>query len=97
MREGPLAALDAVKQATGEDKVNAIGYCVGGTLLSIALAYLAAKGERVAVGDAVHDAGRFHLRRRSQGVRRRGADRHLEEQMAKHGYLEATRWRRPST
>src|SRR5436305_9384991 len=31
VREGPLAALDAIKQATGEEKVDAIGYCVGGT------------------------------------------------------------------
>jgi polyhydroxyalkanoate synthase len=45
MREGPLAALDAIKQATGEEQVNAIGYCVGGTLLSVTLAWMAAKGD----------------------------------------------------
>jgi polyhydroxyalkanoate synthase subunit PhaC len=43
MREGPLAALDAIKEATGEDKVHSVGYCVGGTLLAITLAYMAAK------------------------------------------------------
>lgn len=46
MRSGPLAALDAIKQATGEDEVSAIGYCVGGTLLSVALAWMAAKGDK---------------------------------------------------
>lgn len=43
MQDGPLAALDAIKQATGEDKVNAIGYCLGGTLLASTLAYMATK------------------------------------------------------
>jgi polyhydroxyalkanoate synthase subunit PhaC len=39
---GPLAALDVIKQATGEDKVHAVGYCVGGTMLAVALAAMAA-------------------------------------------------------
>jgi len=43
MLEGPLAALDAIEQATGERKVNAIGYCIGGTLMASAMAYMAAK------------------------------------------------------
>ena len=43
MTEGYLAALDAIEQATGEREVNAIGYCLGGTLLSATLAYMATK------------------------------------------------------
>jgi polyhydroxyalkanoate synthase len=45
MTEGLLAATNAVKRETGSDKVNVIGYCVGGTLLGTTLAYLAARGE----------------------------------------------------
>jgi polyhydroxyalkanoate synthase subunit PhaC len=46
MLEGPLAALDAIEQATGERESNVIGYCLGGTLLACTLAYLAAERER---------------------------------------------------
>ena len=42
MLEGPIAALDAIEKATGESRVNAIGYCLGGTLLAATLAYLKA-------------------------------------------------------
>lgn len=45
MKEGIFGALDAIEQATGEKEVNAIGYCIGGTLLSATLAYMAAKGD----------------------------------------------------
>ncbi len=43
MLEGPLAAVEAIERDTGTKKVNAIGYCLGGTLLSATLAYAAKK------------------------------------------------------
>ncbi len=45
MHEGVLTALDVIEKATGERKVTAAGYCVGGTLLALTLAYMAAKGD----------------------------------------------------
>ena len=43
MIEGPVAALDAIEKATGEKDINAIGYCLGGTLLATTLSYLQKK------------------------------------------------------
>lgn len=49
---GPIAALEAVEQATGERQVDLFGFCMGGTLIAIALAYLAAKGDGGRVASA---------------------------------------------
>jgi polyhydroxyalkanoate synthase len=42
MTEGVLEALSAIEAATGESDCNVIGYCLGGTLLSCTLAWMAA-------------------------------------------------------
>lgn len=45
MAEGPIAALRAIESVIGQRQVNCIGYCMGGTLLACATAYLQAAGE----------------------------------------------------
>lgn len=50
VKDGVVASLDAIEQATGEPDVDLVSYCLGGTISAITLALLAAqgKGERVA-------------------------------------------------
>ncbi|HEX7758855.1 MAG TPA: class I poly(R)-hydroxyalkanoic acid synthase [Caulobacteraceae bacterium] len=49
LEEGIYAAIDAVTRQAGVKTVNTVGYCIGGTMLSCALAHMAARGdERVA-------------------------------------------------
>jgi polyhydroxyalkanoate synthase len=90
MLEGPLAALDAVHAATAERRVNAVGYCLGGTLLASTLAYLSVRRDhRIAsatyfvtlvdfteVGDMTVFIDEEQLTS-------------LEKRMEKRGYLEA--------
>ena len=46
MIEGVYDASQQVMKQCGVDRVNAVGYCIGGTLLSCTLAYMAAKGDK---------------------------------------------------
>ena len=45
MTKGPLAAAEVVKEITGSETVNPVGYCVGGTLLAVTLSWLSAGDE----------------------------------------------------
>lgn len=46
---GALTAARAVKQISGAKDINIAGYCIGGTLTAMTLAYLARTGEQLAV------------------------------------------------
>lgn len=49
MTLGPLAALDVIRDITGEEKANILGFCIGGILVTATLAYLAAiEDDRIA-------------------------------------------------
>ena len=92
MKEGVLEAVDAARKACGTRRVNALGYCVGGTLLSATLAYMAATGdERIksatlftAQVDFTHAGDLLVFIDDAQL-------RSLEEMMAERGYLEGAR------
>jgi polyhydroxyalkanoate synthase subunit PhaC len=90
MLEGPIAGLDAIERVTRQKKVNAIGYCMGGTLLACTTAYLHAKGEGDRIASNTYmaslldfsdpgDMGVFIDEEQIQA---------LEKQMVEHGYLD---------
>ena len=89
MLEGPLAALDAIEQATGEREVNVLGFCIGGILMVATLAYLAAKGDRrvksatfLATMVDLQDIGEVSVFTDEEQLRS------LEKHVAEKGYLE---------
>ncbi|HXF80919.1 MAG TPA: class I poly(R)-hydroxyalkanoic acid synthase [Usitatibacter sp.] len=45
LREGVIAPIEEVRRITKQERINALGFCVGGTLLAAALAVLEEKGE----------------------------------------------------
>jgi len=92
MREGVITALDAVEAVTGEKRVNALGYCVGGTLLAVALAYLAAKKQN-RVKSATLFAAQVDFTYAGDLMVFVDEERikQLESHMKEQGYLEASR------
>ena len=48
LSSGVIKAIDVALEISGADRVNTLGFCVGGTLLASALAILAARGEQKA-------------------------------------------------
>ncbi|QJD58227.1 class I poly(R)-hydroxyalkanoic acid synthase [Pseudomonas sp. gcc21] len=46
IEDGIIRALQITREISGERQLNCVGYCVGGTMLSTALAVLAARGDR---------------------------------------------------
>jgi polyhydroxyalkanoate synthase len=92
MTEGILAATEAVKRETGTDKVNVIGYCVGGTLLGTTLAYLAARGEEPFSSATFFAAQVDFTKAGDLMVFIDDAQlKALEEMMAERGYLDGAR------
>jgi len=92
MTEGPLAALDAIEKITGEKSVSALGYCLGGTLLSITLAWLKANKKESRISNATFlttmvdfaDAGELSIFIDEEQLG------YLEGRMSERGYLEGS-------
>jgi polyhydroxyalkanoate synthase len=89
MVEGVFAALGAIEKATGMSEINAIGYCIGGTLLASTLGYMKAKGdERIKTATFLvtltdfTDAGELGVFIDEEQLS------NLEEKMQRRGYLE---------
>ncbi|WP_099826927.1 PHA/PHB synthase family protein [Oceaniglobus indicus] len=86
-RLGVMAAMDAVQTITRAPKLHAVGYCLGGTLLSIAAAAMGPGDERLASVTLLAaqvdftEAGPLRLFITESGVTL------IEDMMAEKGYL----------
>ncbi|WP_245496543.1 class I poly(R)-hydroxyalkanoic acid synthase [Lichenibacterium ramalinae] len=92
MREGIFAALGAIEQATGERDAAAAGYCVGGTLLAVTLAYMAIHGDaRISSATFLtaqtdfRDAGDLKVFASEEQIAA------VENQMRERGYLQGSK------
>ncbi len=91
LREGLLAAIDVVHDVTGAKKINLNGLCLGGTLVIIALAYLAAKGQagRISSATVTNTLVDFSLPGDLGVFTDEASVSKLEARMQQRGYLEA--------
>ena len=91
LRQGPLDALRVVREITGQEKVNTVNVCLGGTLTAIAMAYGAATGDQpIGTATFLNTLTDFS----DPGVLGAFTDEPtvagLERKMADQGYLEAS-------
>jgi polyhydroxyalkanoate synthase len=92
LHDGLLAAIDAVYDVTGAERVNLAALCLGGLLTTICLAYLAATDRADRVGWATltntlidyTEPGDLRIFTDEKSIQ------HLERKMARRGYLEAS-------
>ncbi|HEX9314183.1 MAG TPA: alpha/beta fold hydrolase [Actinomycetota bacterium] len=87
---GPASALDVIRDITGQPKVNIAGLCIGGTLTTMLLAYLAAGGQdRLNTATLLNtivdfsEPGPLGCFTDAESIAR------LEQKMAKTGFLDA--------
>ena len=89
VREGAIAALDVIQKVTGEDRVHTIGYCVGGTLLSVTLAAMAAwRDQRIMSATLFAAQVDFTYAGDLKVFVDEAQVEALEQRMAERGYLE---------
>ena len=85
---GPLAAIEAVKEIIKTEKINLVGYCLGGTLLSILLAYLATTEDSTAQSASFFVTLQDFSEPGELGIfTEEGQIALIEKKMAKTGYL----------
>lgn len=90
LKHGFLAALDAVKAVVPDTKINTMGYCIGGTLLSIGAAYLAREDDD-SLNSVTLLAAQVDFTEAGEITRFLGASQlaFLDSMMWTDGYLEA--------
>ncbi|MEZ5529561.1 MAG: alpha/beta fold hydrolase [Porticoccaceae bacterium] len=90
LKSGFLAALDAVKAVVPDTKINTMGYCIGGTLLSIGASYLAREGDD-SLNSITLLAAQMDFTEAGEITRFLGASQlaFLDSMMWTDGYLEA--------
>ncbi len=87
---GPLEASDVVREITGSPAVNVMGYCIGGTLLAMTLAWLAAKGDtRFASASFIVSLQDFEKVGDTAVFLGETAVDFVEQQMMQRGYLDS--------